>query len=426
MNYELSENVQDAIRPGEVVDTYYYGETNSEKQAYPCVVNNKFRQQFTNLQGGVSQFVISPYQGVSDCVIYFKMPPATGGVTYTNAELPQSWGYSMIRQVSVRYGSSAQYFFTGPQIYMQNLFDCEDSLKRQNLVELGGNYVAGSDCSGAEAYVYLNLPHNSPRANGKPFPLPSDLLVQPIIITVELYQINDTTGNGVFRPTYAAGSPLVMSNLPPQLSNAQLQVKQEMMSDSADLLARRVDMNTHGYTYPLKYFPQQEVQIGLPGSASNTSYQVNLTGFRAGEVRNIILWLTLNASDNITGPLVWYPLKDLELTYNGEIFYKTDSESSQLWNLVTADTQPLISVATQNDQGALISVSSTWVDIPFAQVNLPYDKEVKLVHGKPILNAVVNLKLSTPSASTGGWTLHALYIYTASLLASRGSMEYIF
>ena len=63
MNSELTENVQTSIRPGEMVDTYYYGDTNSEKQAYACIVNNKFIQQATNLGAGTSQFIISPYQG---------------------------------------------------------------------------------------------------------------------------------------------------------------------------------------------------------------------------------------------------------------------------------------------------------------------------------------------------------------------------
>jgi len=418
MNYEITENVQHSIRPGEVCDTFYYGETNSEKQAYPCVVNNKFRQQFTNLAGGTSQFTISPYQGVSDVVVQFKLPAAAGGVTYTNAVLPQSWGYNLIRQVSVRYGSSAQYYFSGSQIFMQNLFDSEDTAKRAALTTLGGNALVGSDCSGAVAYVYLNLPHCSPRANGKPLPLASDLLVQPIIITVELNQLAD-----VFLQEDGAGS---VSGLPTSLAFAQMQVKQEMMSDSADLLARRVDMNTHGYTYPLKYFPQQEVLINVgAGGASNS---VNLTGFRAGEVRNIILWLTSTESTPVNGNLYWLPLTNLELTYNGEIFYHSDDNSSDMWNLITADTTPTISSLVQDGAGAWESAPSSWVNIEFAQCGLPYDKEVKLLAGKPILNSVVNLKFSTPETLTGGetFTLHALYLYNSSLLFSRGGAEYIY
>jgi hypothetical protein len=249
--------------------------------------------------------------------------------------------------------------------------------------------------------------------------------VQPIIITVELYSIGDTTGNGVFKPQLSGGTPQAISGLPSSLSFAQLQVKQEMMSDSADLLARRVDMNTHGYTYPLKYFAQQEVQINV--GAGGPSNSVNLTGFRAGEVRNIILWLTNSLGEQVDGPLVWQPLSDVELTYNGEIFYHNDSSSGLLWNLITADTTPDISTVVQNSSGAFAtSIPSYWTDIPFAQCNLPYDKEVKLVHGKPILNAVVNLKFATPVIGGVTWTLHALYLYNASLLASRGSMEYIF
>ena len=33
MQADLTESVQASIRPGDMVDTYYYGETNIEKQA---------------------------------------------------------------------------------------------------------------------------------------------------------------------------------------------------------------------------------------------------------------------------------------------------------------------------------------------------------------------------------------------------------
>ena len=33
MNSDLTESVQASIRPGEMVDTYYYGESNLQKQA---------------------------------------------------------------------------------------------------------------------------------------------------------------------------------------------------------------------------------------------------------------------------------------------------------------------------------------------------------------------------------------------------------
>jgi hypothetical protein len=261
------------------------------------------------------------------------------------------------------------------------------------------------------------LPHNSPRADGKPLPFPSDLLVQPIIITVELNTVSSI---------FVSDGGGAATNVPTALVEAQLQVKQEMMSDSADLLARRVDMNTHAYTFPLKYFPQQEVQISLANSA--VAQSVNLTGFRAGEVRNILLWLTKGSDVTANGSHYWAQPEDIVLTYNGEIFYRADSASSQIWNLIS-DTKSA-GVNTFAAGGAPpetwnTNVIAPWVDINFAQVNVPYDKEVKLVHGKPILNAVVNLTLKTPSAAND-WVLHAVYLYNASLLCSRGGAEYVF
>jgi hypothetical protein len=99
-----------------------------------------------------------------------------------------------------------------------------------------------------------------------------------------------------------------------------------------------------------------------------------------------------------------------------------------MWNLIGDTKESGVSTAIQDGAGNLTSEVSQWVDIPFAQVNVPYDKEVKLVHGKPILNAVVNLTFDTPSTLSSGqaWTLHAVYIYNSSLLMSRGSAEYIF
>jgi hypothetical protein len=415
MNAEITENVQTSIRPGSDVDTYYYGETNSQKQAFSCIVNNKFRQAFTNLAGGTSQFTISPYNGVSDIVLYFKMGNCA---SVANAMLPQGWGYSLIRQVSVRYGSSAQYFFTSEQIYLQSMFDCEDSRKRDQLASLGGNALTASQIVSAvnpEAYVYLKLPHNSPRADGKPLPFPSDLLVQPIIITIEL-----NAPSSVFVAELGGGA---VAGLPSTLADAQLQVKQEMMQDSADLLARRVDMNSHAYTYPLMYYPQQEVAIG---SLSAGTKSVNLTGFRAGEVQRILLWLTKDSDIAVNGSHSWLPISNIQLTYNGEIFFKTDSNSANIWNLVCDTKEPAVNVYDQDGSGNWTSVLSSYVDIPFSQVCVPYDKEIKLVHGKPILNAIVNLTFDTPAVAGSDYTLHAVYLYNASLLCSRGSAEYVF
>ena len=428
MQSDLTESVQASIRPGEMVDAYYYGESNLEKQAYPCVVNTRFVQQFTNLGAGSSQFIISPQQGVSDIILQLQMPVvgANGFSSATGLALSAGWGYGLINRVSVRYGSSAQYFWSGAQILLQNLLDAENNVKVDGLLNQGGNFTNATQLAAAtvgspvSAYVYLKLPHNSCRAEGKPLPFASDLLVQPIVVTVEMLPTNSV---------FIVQTGGAITTAPNALAAAQMQVKQEMLTDTSDLLARRVDMNSHAYTFPLLYFAQQETQVQLV--AQSAAQSVNLTGFRAGEVRNIVLWLTLNTEQVPGGglfqPAKWYPIGSVTLTYNGEIFSRFDGGSSQLWNL-TCDSKLQIVNATTATAGAAAGTNTTqpsyWLDCPFAQVNMPYDKEMKLMHGKPILNAVVNLQLTTPDASA--YTLHAMYLYNASLLCSRGSSEYIF
>jgi len=419
MQNDLTESVQASIRPGDMVDTYYYGESNTEKQAYPAVCNTRFVQNFTNLGQGSSQFVISPNGGVSDIVMQFITPASAGG-NYTLLALNQGWGYALINRVSVRYGSSAQYFWSGPQMYLQNLIDAENNTKVDQIPALGGAALAGTACGGAAAYVYLKLPHNSIRAAGKPLPFSSDLLVQPIVITVELYSLASIMTN--------QGGAL--STAPTALASAQMQVKQEMLTDSSDQLARRVDMNSHAYTFPLPYFCQQETQVQVTSSASSLTQTVNLTGFRAGEVRSIVLWLTPGASgtpgSGAYAPLAWPLLNNVVLTYNGEIFARFDAGSGQLWNMLEDEKANVVNTSVQTVGSVAVNTAqSYWTECKFAQVNVPYDKETKLVHGKPILNAVVNLQFDVPALSST-YVLHAMYLYNASLLCSRGSAEYIF
>jgi hypothetical protein len=434
MQNELTESVQASIRPGEMKDVMYPGETNVCKQAYPSIVNTRFIQQFTNLGSGSSQFILSPNGGISDIVLQMATPlQGAGGTTYANAALPTGWGYALINRVSVRYGSSAQYFWSGMQVYLQNVLDAETDSKATNIANQGGQALAGvntptgspAGCSGATAFVYLKLPHNSCRAAGKPLPFPSDLLVQPIVVTVELFSLQSIMIN--------QAAATLLTTTPTTLASASLQVKQEMLTDSSDQLARRVDMNSHALTFPLPYFCQQETQIAIAGAGAQS---VNLTGFRAGEVKQIVLWFSPNSAGGQAGaqtlgsgnyqPLYWTQMTDVQLTYNGEVFNRFDSGSSVLWNIVEDQKSAAVSGLAVQNAGTTGVVTPQpvqyYVKLDFAQVSVPAERESVLIHGKPILNAIVQLTFTAPAAGV----LHAMYLYNASLLCSRGSAEYIF
>ena len=152
--------------------------------------------------------------------------------------------------------------------------------------------------------------------------------------------------------------------------------------------------------------------------------------FRAGEVKTILLWLTTAAGASVGSgayaPLQWLLMNNVQLTYNGEIFARFDSGSGQLWNML--ENQKVAAINTSAQTVGSVAVTpfvSYWTECAFAQVNMPSDRESLLCHGKPILNAVVQLQFDVPAVSTS-YVLHAQYLYNASLLCSRGSAEYIF
>ena len=119
-------------------------------------------------------------------------------------------------------------------------------------------------------------------------------------------------------------------------------------------------------------------------------------------------------------------MNNVVLTYNGEIFSRFDSGSAQLWNLLGDQKAAYVNVTSPNyGSTGVVTAPSYWVECPFAQINMAIGRDSALVHGKPILNAVVNLTFDVPALSTS-YVLHAQYLYNASLLCSRGSSEYIF
>jgi len=406
-------------------DLFYPGDSNLYKQAYPTVVSTRFVQNFTQLGAGSSQFVISPAQGISDIVLTFTLPTTATGANYANAASSSGWGYSLINRISVRYGSSAQYFWSGSQVWLQNVWDAETNAKADAMLQMGGASLVTTALSGAQANVYLKLPHNSCRAAGKPLPFPSDLLVQPIVVTVELFAVNQILTN----QTGGATAPLATA--PTALASAQMCVKQEMLTDSSDLMARRQDMNTSALTVPLMYFCQQETTVSFTSDVNNGLNVLNLVGFRAGEVKSILLWLTPTSLQSLsTGnyqPLTWQAMSDVQLTYNGEVFGRFDATSFQLWNTVEDTKIPAVNGLVQANYAAagVTTVVSPYVRVDFAQVSVPSERDCVLVHGKPVLNSVVQLQFRAPTASTP-YILHAMYAYNASLLCSRGSSEYIF
>lgn len=427
MNAEISESMQHSITPGKEVDMYYPGESTNEVQAFPTTVENRFFTSLPSLNFGSSNtLVFNPSEGTGDMVLTATIPAPVGSL-YTNWALPRGWLYQFIDNIGIRIGGSSLYYFTGDQLAVANFEDCEDSGKKTTLFQLGGaELLAAADYVSEQnrtASIYIKCPWNSVSALQKSLPLPSDLLTQPIQYIITFKRAAD-----VFFPLAGA----LAANLPTGFDNATLQYRQVHFADSSHQLARRVNMNEHALTYPLKRFQQTTFRTTV-SAAAGQEQTINLTGFRSGSVKHINLWV-LKVADGAGAPVNvgngynWTQPLGVRLSVNGLIYFDSRQASSQLWALCDLKTGGYVenTVLTDGGEGAAVATPqpAPWVHIPFAQTSEVLANENELAMGLPIANSVVNLALTLPE--DGRYVVSASYEYVAALMFSRGTCEYVF
>jgi len=416
------------VRPADCVDLYYYDGATSMKQCFATTQNTKYQQAFQTLGAGQVVFTIPPQNGIQDVVLNMGITvPAVA-----NCSLVSGWCYDIIDQVSFRYGGSSQFFVTGDQLLQQALRKQPNRSAANDLYNIGGLAVTSSagGAQSVEGSVVLALPHSLPSGVGKAHPLPTDCLTQQCQITVIL-----KSAASLF---WGAG----VASAPTSLAFGNFIVQQVMLNNQGDALARRVNMADNAYAFPCEFL-QQKQTIALQNSA--TSQSVVLTGFRSGEVKSIQIWLT-NTADTpanqaTNDPFFWYLPKAVEMLYAGDkyaVFSNSGGTGggsvAQLFNLINGNKiSAFDNVSTGNaangyGTGAVAAGTgylAKWVELPFAQTFVDEDAHYMLVHGKPITNGIVNLNLTTPTASAN-WVLNVSYVYNATLLFSQGTVDYVF
>jgi hypothetical protein len=418
-------DIHSMVRPSKPYDLYYYDSETSKHQAFATTFNTRYSQDIPNKAGGTSSFILPPQNGYTDVVISATIagPASTPGAL----ALPRGWLWSLIETVSFRYGGSSQYFLSGDQL-LQNALRAQTSRSSCNdLLTLGGNYATGAQLVGTQsASVVLTLPHNHPCGSGKKNPFPSDLLTQQILVQVTLRPLGQIITN-------QTGSAL--PNWATTLDTASFTVAQIMLNNQGDALARRVDMSQSVYAYPAE-FVQQVVRV--PVVSSGSSQPLVLTGFRAGQVKSLEMWLTRgvdttlgsSTSGNTGGynPFNWYLPSALRVTYSGEVFANYQLSSAPLWNLINSNKSNAFDNLTIAGAGSAITSTSSisqWVSAPFAQPLIDEDAHFIQISGRNITNGIINIDLTTPSAQSD-WTLNVSYVYCCTILFSSGTADFVF
>jgi len=431
---EISESVQHAITPAECQDLYYSGEGNTEMQCFPTLVDNRYYFSLPSLsQGATNTIIFNPDQGLSDIVLTAQLQPSTGASgagSWAGYAMPRGWLAGMISQVALRIGGSSLYFFTGDQIMVDTLTDCEESGKKQAVMNYAGSELlqqsdfAGTNVAGLSASIYLKMPFNSISALQKTLPLPTDLLTQPVQILVTFKQFSEVAF------WYGAGSP-VPSNLPTQFASAQVNFRKTTMQSSEHLLSRRENMLQKALTYPLRYFSQTTFRTNLVGTSAGQPQTINLTGFRSGSVKYIDIWATPLASGTVPPGFNWdfIPFLSVRLLINGLVMYDSQSTNNGMWSLcdrktpAQVDTTVLVPTAG-NGSATPVPSTMSWCPIQLGQLSESeaFCNEVAL--GYPIQNSVVNLIVSFPNS--GDYQLSASYHYASSLVFTKNTAEYVF
>jgi len=330
----------------------------------------------------------------------------------------------------------------GEQELIACLADAEDSIKRNDLLTLGGAEITktGDERWANEslrtATIYIKLPHNSVSAQEKPIGFPTDAVSAPVQIQISFKQFSSvflanavTTAIGDVTATQAQ----VQATIPSGFSSAEVQFKQAHLNDRADSISARHDLSKHALSVPLKYFLQSQFSASLPAVTAGSQQPINLTGFRSGQVQGMWVWAVRNddlASVGAKQPLRYLPLKDVELSVNGLVYYRARNNASQLIDLCERKTASQASStaltwnATTNVYDAKGS-AMYWTFIPFAQGVEVLRNDSMLSNGLGIANSVVNLVVNTGLDNTP-CTLYASFAYNATLLCSGGSADYVF
>ena len=428
MQAEVALNVQQSIRPGECIDTYYAGKENSMKQCHATVLDNRFFQGLQSLSSGSSSTVtFNPNEGLGEVIITMVLnPPATG--TGVGLALPVGWGYALLRRVGYRYGSSQLYYINGQQNLVETLSLCEDSGKKAQILYLGGQAIQTpadwADITKRTAYVYVRLPHSSPALSGGSLPFPSDVLTAPIQLQVDLADF----------PTVI--SAVAGADTPPSaLQSGVVNFSQISMQDAGDLIARRFDMSKHALTIPLpESWCQEQVQFPFVTAADGT-FSVSLTGCKAGDLKKLRVWFTKpddtrpSPDTGIRNPNLFYAPTSIQFAINGLIYMASNSASYLLNNVLRRRTPPSITTSLVGySAGAYTTtpVASTWVEIDLAQPHAIGDTgEVALLHGVPVMNSVLSLSGSMPIGNQI-YNCVVEYCLNCSWMASRGSAEFVF
>lgn len=399
-------------------DLVYYGMNSLMKQECPTQFNNRTSISFQSLtlpSNGNSLQI--PNISILDCAaIRMTLPDITAG---QNISLNRSWGYSLLQRIDYKIGSGTTYSVSGKQHFFNLVQRCETLDKIEELMELGGAAVVSTagGVTGIEATCVLSLPFLRVRELFGRKPLDLSMLSSPIQITLYLNPISSIAG-GTDAGSYASSG----------LSSGQLLVRLgDFVEPDASLAGELRNNPNSSYEHLINFGQDQSFPITNSSTNSASPTTVTLTGFRAGSLLSIMVFLLASDRDNPGGngsknPFDTTQMRNLTLTYNGQVIYQSFGRSADVFGCLMdmkPSFAPNLRITGTTTPFTTASVKSYYYEIPISQMSSQFlDKAGVEISGIFIGQNVLTLSFTTPTSITG--TLYATYFYKSAINITAG------
>ena len=449
----VSDNVDVATK---LYDNAYQSASNTLQSVVRVVNNNIVKETLQSFTlGGGSSIDLPQNVLLSNTLLTMKFSATQlkGG-----AVLEPSWGFRAIRYVEYTFANSQPLRYTGRNLMIKNLADCESGEKRVNMMALAGaawDGQAAASTSGRTATINIYLPFSN-MSSSRCIPFDASIMDRPVNIRIEFVRTDELF-------TYSAGDAAIggfLSSLPNTFNDVYLCQKTGMFVDGpSDSIRSEVGRGggskySYGYMYP-QSFSSGDIKAGVPPESGGNKVSFRLDNFLNGSLQSMDLFLerVTKGSDQAEllqgltpfNQALYYPMKNIELSYAGNVIYRADDDVSQLINLTEYTTSGNLDLDVVQYTEAVLpgggatfqAKTSKWTHIQFSQFNetffsnliqsgiLLVANQVMITFNTPTLAEIGSIDGVVPTGQPW-YRLHANYNYQSVVRTANGATELLF
>ncbi len=311
-------------------------------------------------------------------------------------------------------GGSTQLRVYQKQLMIKALEDCETGEKRNAMLELGGPEYNGEILTeDLTAYVHIYLPWSNLSCS-RYLPYDSGILTKPISLLFEF-----TSPTDLF--TYSvADQANIIPRLPAVYKNKYLMIQTALMAlGPSESIRPAVGPNGNAqYNYGFIYCgPFISDRFTGVGALSGNKQSVRLDQFQNGNLQSMTIFLervTLGTapgaadipmSNTPNNDAMYEDLSNVEITYGGQVIYRSDDKTNKLMNLSETWVENEIDYSFPNMSNLTITAPITpnarkakWLLVNFVQMRESYFKNL-VQDGPSVVNNMMLIRFNTPELS---------------------------